>query len=88
MIKSQLYNIEKLAPQTDEFQQYKRTCFVGKSFHFIFQPPVAARRWQPRGRAYKEAVKKIDQAATRGIIHKNAAAHKKSQFTIKLNKMA
>ena len=38
--------------------------------------------------AYKEAVKKIDQAATRGIIHKNAAAHKKSQFTIKLNKMA
>ena len=38
--------------------------------------------------AYKEAVKKIDQAATRGIIHTNAAAHKKSQFTIKLNKMA
>ena len=38
--------------------------------------------------AYKEAVKKIDQAANRNIIHKNAAAHKKSQFTIKLNKMA
>lgn len=38
--------------------------------------------------AYKEAVKKIDQAASRNIIHKNAAAHKKSQFTIKLNKMA
>ena len=38
--------------------------------------------------AYKEAVKKIDQAAKRNIIHKNAAAHKKSQFTIKLNKMA
>lgn len=38
--------------------------------------------------AYKEAVKKIDQAANRGIIHKNAAAHKKSQFTIRLNQMA
>lgn len=38
--------------------------------------------------AYKEAVKKIDQAANRNIIHKNAGAHKKSQFTIKLNKMA
>ena len=37
--------------------------------------------------AYKEAVKKIDQAANRNIIH-NAAAHKKSQFSIKLNKMA
>ena len=37
--------------------------------------------------AYKLAVKKIDQAAARGIIHKNAAAHKKSQFTKALNNM-
>ena len=37
--------------------------------------------------AYKAAVKKIDQAAARGIIHKNAAAHKKSQFTLKLNNL-
>ena len=36
---------------------------------------------------YKAAVKKIDQAAARGIIHKNAAARKKSQFTKALNKM-
>ena len=35
---------------------------------------------------YKQAVKKIDQAAARGIIHKNAAARKKSQFTKALNK--
>lgn len=34
---------------------------------------------------YKAATKKIDQAASRGIIHKNAAARKKSQFTKKLN---
>ena len=37
---------------------------------------------------YKQAVKKIDQAVCRGIIHKNCAAHKKSAFTVKLNKMA
>ena len=37
--------------------------------------------------AYKAAVKKIDQAAARGIIHKNAAARKKSQFTKAINKM-
>lgn len=37
---------------------------------------------------YKAAVKKIDKAVSRGIIHKNAAAHKKSQFTKKLNAMA
>ena len=37
--------------------------------------------------AYKAVVKKIDLAAARGIIHKNTAAHKKSQFTNKLNAM-
>jgi small subunit ribosomal protein S20 len=38
--------------------------------------------------AYKLAVKKVDQAAARGIMHKNTAAHKKSAFTLKLNAMA
>jgi len=30
------------------------------------------------------AVKKIDQAAAKGIIHKNTAAHKKSALALKL----
>ncbi len=38
--------------------------------------------------AYKVAVKKIDQAVSHGILHKNNAAHKKSAFTKKLNAMA
>ena len=38
--------------------------------------------------AYKAAVKKVDQAVNHGIIHKNAAAHKKSQFTKMYNEMA
>ena len=37
--------------------------------------------------AYKAATKKIDVAAAKGIIHKNAAARKKSQFTKALNGM-
>ena len=37
--------------------------------------------------AYKAATKKIDVAANKGIIHKNAAARKKSQFTKALNGM-
>ena len=37
---------------------------------------------------YKVAVKKVDQAVAHGILHKNNAAHKKSEFTIKFNKMA
>ena len=35
--------------------------------------------------AYKNAVKTIDQAAAKGIVHKNTAARKKSQLTRKLN---
>ena len=38
--------------------------------------------------AYKAAVVVVDKAAKRNIIHKNAAAHKKSQFSVALNKMA
>ena len=38
--------------------------------------------------AYKVAVKTVDRAATKGLIHKNNAAHKKSAMTVKLNKMA
>lgn len=36
---------------------------------------------------YKAAVKKIDKAVNRGILHKNAAARHKSRFTKKLNAM-
>ena len=34
-----------------------------------------------------EAVKKIDQAATKGIIHKNNAARKKSVLVTRFNKV-
>ena len=35
--------------------------------------------------AVREAIKKVDQACTAGILHKNAAARKKSQLAKKLN---
>ena len=31
--------------------------------------------------------KAVDHAASKGLIHKNNAAHKKSKMTVKLNKM-
>ncbi len=37
--------------------------------------------------AYTDAVKKMDKAVAKGIVHKNNAARHKSQFTIKLNKV-
>ena len=35
--------------------------------------------------AYRNAVSVLDKAASKGIIHTNAAARKKSRFTAKLN---
>ena len=35
--------------------------------------------------AYKVAVKTVDKAVAKGILHKNNAAHKKSALTLKLN---
>ena len=37
--------------------------------------------------AYKVAVKTVDKAVAKGILHKNNAAHKKSALTLKLNAM-
>ena len=53
-----------------------------------FEAAVAAGDMALAQEAYKAAVKKIDKAVLRGIMHKNAAARKKSQFTKKLNAMA
>ncbi len=38
--------------------------------------------------AYTCAVKRIDQAASKHVLHKNTAARKKSALTLKLNGMA
>ncbi len=35
--------------------------------------------------AYRNAVSVLDKAACKGVIHPNAAARKKSRFTVKLN---
>ena len=38
--------------------------------------------------AYKVAVKAVDQAVNKGLLHKNNAARKKSALTLKLTKLA
>ena len=35
--------------------------------------------------AYKVAVKSVDRAVSKGILHRNTAARKKSRLTLKLN---
>ena len=50
-----------------------------------FDAAVAAGDAATTDSAYKAAVKTIDQAVKKGILHKNNAAHKKSAMTLKLN---
>ena len=53
-----------------------------------FEAAVASGDKTAAEAAYKEAVRKVDKAAAKGLLHGNAAARKKSQFTLKLNAMA
>lgn len=38
--------------------------------------------------SYKMAVKAVDRAASKGLIHQNNAAHKKSRMTVRLNELS
>ena len=53
-----------------------------------FEAAVAEGNRSEADAAYKVAVKAVDQAAAKGLLHKNNAAHKKSAMTVKLNKLA
>ena len=53
-----------------------------------FNAAVAAGDKAAASEAYKLAVKKVDQAVARGLLHKNNGAHKKSEFALKFNKLA
>ena len=53
-----------------------------------FETVVSEGNRSEADQVYKVTVKAIDQAAARGLLHKNNAAHKKSSMTLKLNKIA
>ena len=53
-----------------------------------FDAAVAEGNRSEADTAYKVAVKAVDQAAAKGLLHSNNAANKKSKMTVKLNKLA
>ena len=53
-----------------------------------FEAAVAVGNRSEADVAYKVAVKAVDKAVVKGLLHKNNAAHKKSSMTIKLSKLA
>ena len=53
-----------------------------------FEAAVAEGNREQADSAYKAAVKTIDKAAVKGILHKNTAARKKSSIARKMNGVA
>ena len=53
-----------------------------------FEAAVAEGNKEQADSAYTAAVKSIDQAVKKGIIHKNNAARKKGSIDLKMNKLA
>ncbi len=53
-----------------------------------FDAAVASGDADKTKEAYAAAVKKIDQATVKGVLHKNTAARKKSSLTKALNKIS
>ena len=53
-----------------------------------FEAAAAAGNSAETDSAYKTAVKTIDQAVKKGILHKNTAARKKSSIARKMNSIA
>ncbi|GJM74604.1 hypothetical protein HMSSN036_68200 [Paenibacillus macerans] len=49
---------------------------------------LAANEVEAAKAAFAAATKKLDKAVTKGLIHKNAAARKKSRLAKKLNALA
>ena len=58
-----------------------------KTYVKKFEAAVAEGNREAAESAYKVAVKAVDHAATKGLVHKNKAANKKSAMTLKLNAM-
>ena len=52
-----------------------------------FEAAVAEGNKEAAAGTYKVAVKSVDRASAKGLIHKNNAAHKKSAMTLKLSAM-
>ncbi len=84
-IKSAKKRVELSKISNARNKMYKSTL---KSTLKKFDAAVAEGNKELADSAYKAAIKMVDQSVTKGILHKNNAARKKSSLTIKLNNMA
>lgn len=83
-IKSAKKRVKVIEKKTLQNQMFK-TNF--KTTLKKFDKAVEAGDKAAAAECYKAAVSKLDKAVVKGVLHTNAAARKKSQFTKKLNAM-
>ena len=83
-IKSAKKRVKVTATKTLRNQMIKSAL---KSSIRKYRAAIAAGDKDAAAVAYKDAVKKVDKAVNKGILHKNNAARKKSRFTKQLNAM-
>ena len=83
-IKSAKKRVKVTAAKSTQNQMFKTNL---KTSLKKFEAAVAAGDKAAAEAAYKVAVSKLDKAVAKNAMHINAAARKKSQFTVKLNNM-
>ena len=83
-IKSAKKRVKVIATKTLRNQMIKTNI---KTLVKKFNAAVEANDKAAATDAYKLAVKRIDQAVAKGILHKNTGARKKAQLSLKLNKI-
>ena len=84
-IKSAKKRVKVIAAKTLQNKMFKTQL---KTDIKKYEAALAAGDAELAKETYKAAVKRLDRACARGLMHKNTAAHKKSEFTKKLNALA
>ncbi|NLY44363.1 MAG: 30S ribosomal protein S20 [Clostridiaceae bacterium] len=83
-IKSAMKRVKVIKAKTLRNQMIKSAL---KTYIKKFESAVKEGNLEEAKAAFSVAVKKIDQAVAKGVIHKNTASRKKSQLARKLNSM-
>lgn len=81
-IKSAKKRVKVIAKKTLKNQMFKTSL---KTIVKKFETAAAGTDKKVIAETFREAVKKMDKAVAKGIVHKNKAARKKSQFAKKVN---
>ena len=84
-IKSQ---VKRMRKSEDQRQRNKSVKSALKTDIKKFESALESGDAEAAGQRYSEAARALDKAASKGVIHKNKAANKKSRMSRDLNRMS